>query len=226
MIGILLLTGFWSAGNTVGRAAAPQAPFSLPFSAPPGPSTWLLTQAYGNTVTAYRWRKTIYQAGQGLHFGIDLAARCGQPILAIGAGTIAEIDTHGAGPHSLLIDHPNGYASFYGHLLERVTLPIGSPVQLGQPIAKVGDPDGTCFSRPHLHLEIRNAGIYNEAYNPIPLINANWDAIALQSPFGFSFERDLQNPHRWQTLSDQPETHFGQALWNDYQQAWPPNWLP
>jgi hypothetical protein len=44
-------------------------PFGLPFASPPGPSTWLLGQPYGNTVTAYRWRRAVYEAGQGLHFG-------------------------------------------------------------------------------------------------------------------------------------------------------------
>src|SRR5438128_1932380 len=98
-------------------AAAPEAvwpaalpaqskPFGLPFAEPPGPSTWLLIQGYGNTATAYRWRVSQYGAGQGLHFGIDLSARCGTPVIAIGDGTVLKVDAaeHGAGPHNLLID--------------------------------------------------------------------------------------------------------------------------
>jgi len=156
------------------RAHAPsqapaERPFGLPFVEPPGPSTWLMVQPYGNTVGAFRQRNTTYRAGQGLHFGIDFAARCGTPVVAIGDGVVSEVDAmfHGAGPHNLTIDHPNGYASFYGHLLERPALSPGQPVRRGQVVAKVGDPDGTCRSRPHLHLEIRDAPGHRRAYNPV-----------------------------------------------------------
>ncbi len=110
-------------------AAKPYAenerPFSLPLAYPPGPNTWLLNQLYGNTIFAYYQRDTLYDAGQGLHFGIDFTAACGTPVLAIGDGVVALVDSlsHGALPHNLIIDHDNGYSSLYGHLLERPQLP-------------------------------------------------------------------------------------------------------
>ena len=54
---------------------------------------------------------------------------------------MAKVDAleHGSAPHNLMIDHPNGYASFYGHLLEQPDLVVGQPVQAGQVVAKVGD---------------------------------------------------------------------------------------
>jgi murein DD-endopeptidase MepM/ murein hydrolase activator NlpD len=201
-------------------------PFILPFLDPPGPGTWLLGQTYGNTVGAYRQRTTTYSAGQGLHFGVDLSARCGYPIVAIGDGVVSKVDAleHGSAPHNLMIDHPNGYASFYGHLLERPNLQVGQVVQRSEVVAKVGDPDETCTSRPHLHLEIRTAGVYNRAYNPIPLIAADWDTLALVGPFGRGFARDLSDPRRWQRLADQPEVAFWAPRLNDYPNPWPPDW--
>jgi murein DD-endopeptidase MepM/ murein hydrolase activator NlpD len=203
-----------------------EIPFRLPFLDPPGPDTWLLTQTYGNTTGAYRVRATTYAAGQGLHFGIDFAARCGYPVVAIGAGVVSKVDAmnHGAAPHNLMIDHPNGYASFYGHLFERPNLQVGQPVAAGQVVAQVGDPDETCVSRPHLHLEIRNAGQYNRAYNPVNLISADWDSLALTGSFSRGFARDLSDPRRWQRLDDQPEVSFWGARLNDYANPWPPNW--
>jgi murein DD-endopeptidase MepM/ murein hydrolase activator NlpD len=200
--------------------------FGLPFADPPGPSTWLLGQPYGNTTTAYRWRVSQYGAGQGLHFGIDLSARCGTPVVAIGAGTVAKVDAaeHGAGPHNLMIDHGNGYASFYGHLYERPRLAPGDPITRGQVVALTGDPDLTCTSRPHLHLEVREVPGYRRAYNPVVLIDADWDALSLAGPFGRGFERDLDNPRQWQFLDDQPDIAFGGALLNNYLHAWPPEW--
>ena len=208
-------------------AQAPGAPpFRLPFPDPPGPSTWLLGQAYGNTLGAYRQRESTYRAGQGLHFGIDLSARCGYTIVSIGDGVVAKVDAlaHGAAPHNLMIDHPNGYASFYGHLLETPALSVGQSVQAGEPVAKVGDPDGRCNSRPHLHLEIRNAGVYNHAYNPMVLIDADWNTLALAGQFGAGFARDLDDPRRWQNFFDQPEVDFWGPLLNDYLHVWPYDW--
>ncbi len=117
--------------------------------------------------------------------------------------------------------HPNGYASFYGHLVERAQVDVGQAVTRGQVVGYTGDPDLTCASRPHLHLEIRSGYNYRTAYNPVPLIDADWDSLMLSGPF----ERDLDNPRQWQALDDQPEVNFGGAILNDYARPWPPEWL-
>ncbi len=200
-------------------------PFGLPFNTAPGPSTWLFIQSYGNTTTAYRWRIAQYAAGQGLHFGVDFAARCGTPIVAIGDGVVLEVDnlSHGAGPHNLIIQHPNGYASLYGHLLQRAHLAAGDRVARGQVIGLTGDPDETCTSRPHLHLEIRTAPDLSRAVNPILLIQADWNALAVSGDAS-DFERDLNNPRQWQYLDDQPNVKFGAKLLNQYAHPWPLDW--
>jgi murein DD-endopeptidase MepM/ murein hydrolase activator NlpD len=201
-------------------------PFRLPFGGAPGPSNWLLIQAYGNTTFAYRERVRIYDSGQGLHFGIDLGARCGTPVLAIGDGVVVRVDDiyHGAGPHNVVIDHPNGYASLYGHLFARSPLEVGQSVLAGEQVGLSGDPDLTCSSRPHLHLEIRNAPSHRRAYNPMHLIAADWDRIALAGAEPLGFEQDLARPSQWITWGDQPEVIFGQPLLNEYESAWPPDW--
>ena len=76
----------------------------------------------------------------------------------------------------------------------------------------------------NLHLEIRNAGQYNRAYNPIPLIGADWDTLALTGAFSPGFARDLSDPRRWQTLAGQPDIAFWGARLNDYENPWPPEW--
>jgi murein DD-endopeptidase MepM/ murein hydrolase activator NlpD len=206
------------------RRAESPPPFGLPLASPPGPNTWLLNQPYGNTVFAYRQRRTFYGAGQGMHFGVDLAAPCGTEVVAIGDGVVVGIDqtSHGAGPHNLMIDHDNGYASFYGHLRDRPTLALGDRVRRGQPIAVTGDPDLTCTSRPHLHLEIRDAPAHRRAFNPLPLIDADWNRLALVGGSAIGFEQDLTSPRQWQLLTDQPEVTFGSPLLNDYLEPWPP----
>jgi len=228
----LLLVVLLAAANTrnlatrVGKVSAAEKPFGLPFSSPPGVNTWLLIQPYGNTAFAYRNRVSVYGAGQGLHFGLDFAARCGTPIVSVGEGIVSEVDNpnHGAGPHNLTIDHPNQIASFYGHLLETPTLTVGQEVKAGEVIALSGDPDETCMGRPHLHLELRDAPSHRRATNPILMIDADWDRIALAGSYPIAFQQDFDNPGRWQTLYDQPETLFGGPLLNDFGASWPPNW--
>jgi hypothetical protein len=188
--------------------AAPVRSFGLPFSAAPGPNTWLLDQYFGNTIEAYTYSKYWYAAGQGLHFGLDFDARCGTPIIAIADGVVDWVDNglFGAEPHNLVLRHEAlGYVSVYGHLLEKPALKPGQAVRRGDVIAKVGDPDLTCVSRPHLHLEIRSLD-YRTAYNPARLIAADWDMLAtLADAEGIGFARDLYAPRRQVTVASQPD---------------------
>ncbi len=70
---LILFTLALILGVETSRSSAqeiPEPPFRLPFQDPPGPDTWLMGQAYGNTAGAYRQRASTYAAGQGLHFGV------------------------------------------------------------------------------------------------------------------------------------------------------------
>jgi murein DD-endopeptidase MepM/ murein hydrolase activator NlpD len=218
--------GVFNFSDATGGSNSDQAqrPFVLPFAGDPGPDSWYFIQPYGNTDFAYRFRDTTYVAGQGLHFGVDIAAPCGTPVLAIGDGTVYSVDSwHGAAPHNLMINHGNGYASFYGHLLVRSHLKRGEKVTQGQVVGQVGDPDLTCASRPHLHLEIRSEG-HTRAYNPLTLIEVDWERLALVGGVPLIFEMDMDNPRLWQDMLDQPDVRFGYPLLNEYRNAWPPDW--
>jgi murein DD-endopeptidase MepM/ murein hydrolase activator NlpD len=228
LFGLVLLLSqpfFVAETSASGTINADERPFRVPFDGEPGPDTWLLIQPYGNTFFAYQYRQSVYYGGQGLHFGIDLAAACGTPVLAIGDGVVESVDSwHGAGPHNLMISHPNGYDSFYGHLLVRPRLRVGQVVEEGQVVALSGDPDRTCNSRPHLHLEIRDSETQAIAYNPLELIEADWERIALAGSEPVAFVQELGEPRHWIGLFDQPETKFGYPLVNEFSKAWPYDW--
>ena len=127
---VFLFGLMWGIVSLIGTAAYPpqvaaqsesEKPFILPFKDPPGPDSWLMAQPYGNTIGAFFQRDTTYQAGQGIHFGVDFSAPCGTEVVAIADGVVFAVDNlnFGSHPHNLMIDHPDlGYASFYGHLLE------------------------------------------------------------------------------------------------------------
>jgi len=207
------------AGGALASAAG--KPFGLPFAEPPGLGTWFVLQAYGNTVYAYSERGGLYAAGQGLHMGLDLAAACGTPVVAIGDGVVLSVDGRGGSPpHNLMIDHGNGYVSFYGHLLDRPGVAVGQHVARGQVVALSGDTAASCRSSPHLHLEIRDPSLAR-LVNPVSLIEADWHGILLLGNRPLTFERDLDAPRRWQWLEDQPAIDLGGGLLNDYANAWP-----
>jgi murein DD-endopeptidase MepM/ murein hydrolase activator NlpD len=201
-------------------------PFVLPFQDPPGLDTWLLGQTYGNTTGAYRQRETTYGASQGIHFGIDFSAPCGTQLIAMADGVVYAVDamSFGSAPHNLLIDHPElGYTVLYGHLLERPSLEPGQQVSVGDVVALSGDPADTCYGRPHLHLEVRDFRNRARKFNPVLLIQADWDNLSLVGPFSRAFERDLDDPRKWQHLDDQPEAVSGGPLLNDFANPWPPD---
>ncbi len=205
--------------------AQTERPFLLPFVEPSGLNTWLMAQPYGNTTGAYRQRFTTYGASGGIHFGLDLGAPCGTEVVAMADGVVFAVDgPFGSPPHNLMIDHPQlGYATMYGHLLKAPNLAPGQAVKQGEVIALTGDSAETCYGRPHLHVELRDLA-HVRKYNPMLLINANWDNLALTGSSTRNFARDLEEPRKWQTLYAQPEVQTGGPIINDFAYPWPFDW--
>jgi len=218
---ILIISG----AITNAQTPPEQKPFIFPVAEPASASTWLLSQPYGNTIGAYRFGAQWYAAGQFLHFGIDVSMPCGTELIAVANGEVAGVDqlSRGAGPHNLILRFADlGVTVLYGHLLERPTVVVGQPVVQGEIIALSGDPDLTCDSRPHLHLEVRSLD-YATAYNPVEYIDAPWHALAGVGAFSDTiFQQDLTYPRRWMDIADQPPVRFGATRLNNYRQPYPP----
>ena len=85
------------------------------------------------------------------HYGIDIAAKKGTPIVAVAGGTVEE-----SGPATgfgmwIVLRHFDGTASVYGHI-NRSFVEEGDRVSAGEKIAEVGNRGDS--TGPHLHLEI------------------------------------------------------------------------
>ncbi|MBI1258089.1 MAG: peptidoglycan DD-metalloendopeptidase family protein [Chloroflexi bacterium] len=215
----LLLTGI-----RLVDAQTAAKPFVLPVASPPGATTWLLGQPYGNTVGAFLTGKNQYEAGQRLHFGLDFSMPCGTPLVAVADGQVGYVDdlSFGSAPHNLILIHAQlGLTTLYGHLLDTPTLEPGTMVKQGDVVAYSGDPEGTCISRPHMHFEVRSMDYYT-TYNPVLYIDANWPALAAIGSYSSPlFEQDLDNARQWMSLDDQPEVHFWGKPLNDYAAPYP-----
>ena len=99
----------------------------------------------------------VSQGYSASHPAIDIASQSGTPVYAVADGIVlsAGEDDDGFGIH-ILLEHDEGYASFYAHL-GAATVKAGESVMKGQKIGIVGQTG--LSTGPHLHFEIRKDGI-------------------------------------------------------------------
>jgi murein DD-endopeptidase MepM/ murein hydrolase activator NlpD len=88
------------------------------------------------------------------HNGTDYVAPKGTPVSAMADGRVLTAGRQGNYGNLVVIRHPNGYKTFYGHLsgISRGVRP-GSSVSQGQVIGAVGSTG--LSTGPHLHFEMR-----------------------------------------------------------------------
>jgi murein DD-endopeptidase MepM/ murein hydrolase activator NlpD len=94
-------------------------------------------------------------SGAEPHPGIDIAIPMGTPIRAAGGGTISDTGFDAEYGLFVLIAHPDGYQTRYGHA-SRILVSNGDEVSAGQVIALSGSTGRS--TAPHLHFEIRRNG--------------------------------------------------------------------
>lgn len=85
------------------------------------------------------------------HWGIDITANGGEPILAMGEGTVFLAEYSYQTGYVIGIQHPNGLVSLYKHN-SRLLRQVGEKVLAGEVIAYAGGL-GAYSSGPHLHVE-------------------------------------------------------------------------
>lgn len=111
------------------------------------PASGKLTSGYGA-----RWGRN--------HNGIDIGAPTGTPVYASDDGVVTCSKYRNSYGNTVVIDHGNGYETYYAHNSELV-VSEGQTVKKGQLIAKVGSTGNS--TGPHCHFEIHYNG---EIKNP------------------------------------------------------------
>lgn len=97
------------------------------------------------------------------HTGIDYGAALGTPIFATASGMVEYAGWRGGYGKLVIVRHPNGYATYYGHC-SRLLVRKGTYVKQGETIAEVGQTGDA--TGPHVHYEIR---INGKPVNPTSL---------------------------------------------------------
>ena len=95
-------------------------------------------------------------SGEEEHPGIDIAVPVGSVVRAAGGGVVLQTGTEPEYGNFVLVEHPDGYQSMYGHL-SRILAVQGSQVRAGEVIAQSGNTGRS--TAPHLHFEIRLNGV-------------------------------------------------------------------
>jgi murein DD-endopeptidase MepM/ murein hydrolase activator NlpD len=89
-----------------------------------------------------------------LHFGVDIVAARGTPVVAASKGTVTYAGWDEELGNMVILQHAGGYTTTYGHN-DVLLVSSGDEVNEGDVIAKVGSTGHS--SAPHLHFEIRFA---------------------------------------------------------------------
>ena len=122
-------------------------------STPSLPRHWPLDER------GYVTRGQVAGRGSGeeeAHPGIDIAVPSGSVVRAAGGGTVLQTGVQSEYGNFVLLEHPEGYRSMYGHL-SRILVVEGARVRAGEVIALSGNTGRS--SAPHLHFEIRLNGV-------------------------------------------------------------------
>jgi hypothetical protein len=90
------------------------------------------------------------------HHGLDFAAPTGTPIVAAMAGTVVHAGWEGGYGQSVVLQHPNGVLTRYGHM-SAIAVAVGQQLPAGGRVGSVGSTGVSTGS--HLHFEVIVGGM-------------------------------------------------------------------
>jgi len=120
--------------------------------------------ARGRVTSFFGTRQDPFTGKTEFHTGVDIGAPEGTDVLAARDGVVEEAGVSDVLGTYVLLAHPGGYQTVYGHL-SRVRVTIGMRVSAGFVIGNVGHTGRA--TGPHLHFEVRRKG---DLKDPYPLL--------------------------------------------------------
>ena len=122
--------------------------------------TWLVPCKYKRMSSAYGWRTHPVYGTKKFHYGIDLAASSGTPIVATRDGKVTVAKYSSSAGYYVTLSHGDGFSSQYMHMTHYI-VKVGQQVSAGEVIGYVGSTGAS--TGPHLHFSI----LYNGSHvNP------------------------------------------------------------
>lgn len=106
--------------------------------------------------SSFGYRLSPFGTGVEFHEGLDLAAPPGSPVLAVKEGVVEVAGPMGVYGLAVLLAHPGGYKTLYGHL-EALAVQEGERVSRGQILGYVGSTGRSTGY--HLHFGLYRGGV-------------------------------------------------------------------
>lgn len=158
-----------AAAAPVAHPAAAPAPRPAVVTPPPAPTAVTIVKRFGWPVTGPITQGFgVPELGVGApHTGIDIAVPIGTPVHAAGPGTVvfAGGDPCCSYGYYVIVSHPGGLTSLYGHL-SRIGVSVGQQLSQGDVVGMSGT---TGFSTgPHVHFEVHLNGTLVNPFNYLP----------------------------------------------------------
>ncbi len=119
--------------------------------------SWIIPTSYSYVSSPFGEREAPTAGASSYHQGIDLAAPENTPIVASRSGTVLTATYGSSGGFQVIIDHGDGYKSYYLHMI-RYVVGSGQKVSQGQVIGYVGSTGISTGN--HLHFGIRTSSGY------------------------------------------------------------------
>lgn len=127
--------------------------------------TWLVPISYTHFSSPYGWRIHPVYGDMRFHYGVDLSAPTGTPIVASRSGVVSRASYDSSSGYHVYINHQDGFSTRYLHMTHYIVSP-GQWVSAGQVIGYCGSTGAS--TGPHLHFSLYYNGI---AQNPADYIN-------------------------------------------------------
>jgi murein DD-endopeptidase MepM/ murein hydrolase activator NlpD len=178
----MVMAGRQAQGASMRRIVVVQAGHRQEFAFFPGSAFTSVERAYflgilfhfpvalavvrGSISSPFGMRRDPFSGQMDFHNGLDIAAPEGTPVRAARDGTVTEAGRDEVLGSYLVISHPGGWQTVYGHL-SSVRAILNSKVEAGSEVGRVGSTGRATGS--HLHFEVRRKG---GATDPYPLLAA------------------------------------------------------
>jgi len=132
--------------------------------------TWLPTgnfrwPCYGLITSYFGERSTGISGASTYHEAIDIASSYGTPICAADGGTVVTAGWSGGLGYLVVIDHGNGYMTYYGHN-SSIIVSVGDHVYQGQQVARMGSTG--ISSGNHCHFGVLKNNTFVNPLNYLP----------------------------------------------------------
>lgn len=155
------------ASYDISNATVEEQPQQPVTPTPPASSGWGMPVSNVSVSSRFSWRTDPFGSGASeLHNGIDMVGSSGTPIFASKAGTVVQASYDPSAGNHVIIDHGDGYYTYYMHL-SSFAVSAGQSVGQGTTVGGMGTTGSS--TGVHLHFAIAT-GIWSGFMDPGPLL--------------------------------------------------------